>query len=135
MVEITGTYAGDLRVEARHGPSGAELATDAPVDHEGLGRSFSPTDLVATALGTCIVTVIGIVGRRRGVDVAGVRFSVTKEMVADPKRRIGRLATTVHLPAEIGAEDRAVLERAAHTCPVHQSLGEAVDAPITFVYE
>lgn len=135
MVEITGTYAGDLRVEARHGPSGAELATDAPVDHEGLGRSFSPTDLVATALGTCILTVIGIVGRRRGVDVTGARFSVTKEMVTDPKRRIGLLATTVHLPKAIGADDRVVLERAAHTCPVHQSLLAAVDAPISFVYE
>jgi putative redox protein len=134
MVEITGTYAGDLRVEARHGPSGAELATDAPVDHEGLGRSFSPTDLVATALGACILTVVGIVARRRGVDVAGARFSVTKEMVSEPKRRIGRLATTVHLPAAISAEDRVVLERAAHTCPVHQSLAAEIEAPITFIY-
>ena len=134
MVEITGEYVGDLRVEARHAPSGAGIATDAPTDHDGLGRSFSPTDLVATALGTCILTVIGIVARRRGVDVSGARFCISKEMVADPKRRIGRLATTVHLPAAIAAEDRVVLERAAHTCPVHQSLAPAVDAPITVVY-
>jgi len=135
MIEITGKYVGDLRVETRHGPSGAELATDAPVDHDGLGRSFSPTDLVAAALGTCIVTVIGIVARRRGVDIVGTRFHVTKEMVADPQRRIGRLATTVHLPASIPAQERTILERAAHTCPVHQSLGECVEAPITFLYE
>ena len=135
MVEITGEYVGDLRVEASHVPSGAQIATDAPTDHDGLGRSFSPTDLVATALGTCILTVIAIVARRRGVEVTGARFSVTKEMVADPKRRIGRLATTIHLPASVGAEDRDVLERAAHTCPVHQSLSPALDAPITVVYE
>jgi len=135
MVEISGQYKGDLRVEARHGPSGAVLATDAPVDHDGLGRSYSPTDLVATALGTCILTVIGIVARRRSVDIAGARFSVTKVMVADPKRRIGRLATIIHLPASIGDEHRTVLERAAHTCPVHQSLADALDAPITITYE
>ena len=135
MVEITGRYVGDLRVEAVHGPSGASISLDAPKDHDGLGRSFSPTDLVATALGSCITTVIAIVAKRRGIDIGEPTFSTTKEMVADPKRRIGRLATTVHLPASISEQDRTILERAAHTCPVHQSLGERVDAPIAFVYE
>lgn len=135
MVEITGRYVGDLRVEAVHGPSGARLTLDAPKDHEGLGRSFSPTDLVATALGSCIVTVVAIVARRRGLAIGEPAFSVTKEMVNDPQRRIGRLATTIRLPATLSPEDRTVLERAAHTCPVHRSLGEHVETPITFVYE
>ncbi len=134
MVEITGAYEGGLRCRARHGPSGAEQITDAPVDNHGQGRSFSPTDLVATALGTCVVTVMGIVAERHGVDIVGTTFCVTKEMVADPKRRIGRLALTVSLPAHVREEKRPLLERAAHTCPVHQSLGERVDAPIEFIY-
>jgi uncharacterized OsmC-like protein len=118
-----------------HGPSGGTLKTDAPRDHEGLGESFSPTDLVGTALGTCISTVIAIVARRRDVDVTGLRFRVTKEMVADPQRRIGRLDTTIWLPASIATEERAVLERAGRTCPVHKSLRPDVEAPIEFVYE
>lgn len=135
MVEITGKYLGDLSVEATHGPSGATVTMDAPVDHDGLGRSFSPTDLVATALGSCIVTVIAIVARRREVEIGQPTFNVTKEMVADPKRRIGRLVTTVTLPSSIAEAERTILERAAHTCPVHQSLGENVESPIEFVYE
>lgn len=135
MVEITGKYVGDLRVEAVHGPSGASLTLDAPKDHEGLGRSFSPTDLVATALGSCVVTVMAIVAKRRGLDIGVPTFSVTKEMVNDPKRRIGRLATTIRMPASIPEDARPILERAAHTCPVHQSLGADVEVPITIVYE
>ena len=134
MVEITGSYQGDLSVEARHGPSGSALITDAPRDNAGLGRTFSPTDLVATALGTCVLTTIAIVAARRGVDIAGATFHVRKEMVADPERRIGRLPLTVVLPASVPAEQRPVLERAGHTCPVHRSLGERVDAPIRYEY-
>ena len=134
MVEITGRYLGDLSVQATHGPSGATVTMDAPVDHDGLGRSFSPTDLVATALGACIVTVIAIVARRRNVEIGQPTFKVTKEMVADPTRRIGRLVTTVTLPASIADAERSILERAAHTCPVHKSLGENVQSPIEFIY-
>ena len=135
MVEITGTYGGDLRCTATHGPSGAQLDTDAPVDNEGRGEAFSPTDLVATALGSCIMTIIGIVARRRGLAIEGARFHVSKEMVADPDRRIGRLATKVWLPASLEEQDRKVLERAARACPVHKSLRPEVDAPVEFVYE
>jgi putative redox protein len=134
MVEIRGRYLGDLRCEAVHGPSGAKMLTDAPTDHEGLGRSFSPTDLVATALGTCVVTILGIVARRRGVDIEGTTFHVAKEMVADPKRRIGGLPMTIRLPASVGEEDRKVLEAAAKACPVHTSLKD-VEMPVTFLYE
>jgi putative redox protein len=135
MVEITGTYEGDLRVRAVHGPSGAEVITDAPVDNHGRGEGFSPTDLIATSLGTCILTIFGILAERRGLDLAGASFSVRKEMVADPKRRIARLETTIRLPARLGEEDRRALEAAARACPVHESLSERVECPLHFVYE
>lgn len=135
MVEVTGTYEGDLRCAAVHGPSRSELRTDAPADNMGRGETFSPTDLVATALGTCIVTTIAIVARRRGFDVSAARFRVEKHMATDPVRRIGRLPVTVVLPASLSGEERTICERAARTCPVHRSLHPDVEAPITFVYE
>jgi putative redox protein len=135
MVAIEGRYVGDLRCEATHGPSGSTLATDAPVDNMGKGEAFSPTDLVATALGTCIVTIIAIVAERHGLDVSGATFRVEKHMATDPVRRIGRLPVTIRLPASISAEGRTMLERAAHTCPVHKSLHPDVEAKITFLYE
>ena len=133
-VRIEGTYRGELRMEARHGPSAATLVTDAPADNHGRGASFSPTDLVATALGTCIVTTMAIVAERHGIDLRGVRFETTKEMAADPHRRIARLPTTIHMPATLDDTERLLLERAAKGCPVHRSLAEALDAPVTFVY-
>lgn len=135
MVVITGSYRGDLRCEAVHGPSGTKIVTDAPLDNMGRGESFSPTDLVATALGTCIVTTMAIVATRRGIDFSSATFSVEKHMALDPLRRIGRLPVTIRMSAAISEENRAVLERAAHTCPVHKSLHAQVEAPISFVYE
>lgn len=135
MVQIEGRYEGDLRCESVHGPSGARLATDAPKDNEGRGEAFSPTDLVATALGTCIATTIAIFARRRGFDVDGMTWRVEKHMVADPLRRIGRLPVEIHLPAALTADQRQVVERAAHTCPVTKSIHPDVEAPVTFVYD
>jgi putative redox protein len=135
MVKIDGTYEGDLRCVAVHAPSGAELLTDAPVDHEGLGRSFSPTDLIATALATCVVTILGLVARRRGLSIEGSRWSITKEMVADPKRRVGRLALSITLPAELPERDRRALQTAGDTCPVKQSMDPRTDVEIEYRYE
>lgn len=134
MVVIEGRYAGDLRCEAVHEESGTRLLTDAPKDNMGLGASFSPTDLVATALGTCVLSTIAIVARRRGIEVGAMRFRVEKHMVTDPMRRIGRLPLTVFLPAALTPEERQIVERTAHTCPVHRSLHADVEAPIAFVY-
>lgn len=134
IVAIEGAYEGDLRVRAVHGPSGTSVLTDAPKDNEGKERGFSPTDLVATALGTCILTILGIHARRRGVDLAGARFRTTKEMAAAPLRRIARLVTTVTLPAAIGPEDRRALEAAARTCPVTASLHPDIEAALEFRY-
>ena len=135
-VEIKGEYTGDLGVTATHGPSGMQLTTDAPVDNGGKGESFSPTDLVATALGTCVLTILGLVAKRHEIDLKGSTVHVTKEMVADPIRRIGSLKTTVTIPADAVTEPsmRERMEAAARKCPVHKSLHPDCDAPIEFVY-
>jgi putative redox protein len=133
-VRIEVRYEGELHTTATHGPSGATLETDAPKDNEGKGGAFSPTDLLATALGTCMLTVMGIYARRKGWAIEGARVTVDKDMVADPVRRIGRLALRFEMPPGIPEEARKPLERAAHTCPVHQSLSPEVKMDATFAW-
>ncbi|HYL04855.1 MAG TPA: OsmC family protein [Thermoanaerobaculia bacterium] len=133
-VEITGRYTGQLKTEMIHGPSGAVLRTAAPVDNQGDGSSFSPTDLVAAALASCMVTTLAIVAERDGVDLSGVSFRVEKHMAGEP-RRIAKLPVTIHLPASLPPAQRAKLERAAQTCPVHRSLGADVEHDVQFVYD
>ncbi len=132
MVTITMNYQGELRCTATHAPSKQALTTDAPVDNQGRGESFSPTDLVATALGTCILTTMGIVAARHGWPLAGSTATVIKEMVADPVRRIGRLRVTLVMAHALEPKAREALERTAHTCPVHQSLASNVEVPMEF---
>jgi len=132
MVRIEVDYEGELRCRATHGPSRAQLSTDAPADNQGRGESFSPTDLVATALGTCMLTLMGIVARRHGWDLAGASATVEKEMVADPARRIGRLAVVIRGPQRLSEPARRALEAAALTCPVHKSLSPSVEIPLRF---
>ena len=134
MVQINVTYQSGLRCEAIHGPSGTKLMTDAPVDNQGKGESFSPTDLVATALGVCIPTIMGIVAEREKIDLTGMRITVQKEMSAEPPRRIAKLSTRIAMPAGLTVQQKAKLERAAHTCPVHQTLQGNVEMPIEFAY-
>jgi len=136
-VEIKVGYTGQLRCEATHGPSGEKISTDAPTDNGGKGESFSPTDLVATALGTCVMTILGLVAERHDLDLGGTQIQVTKEMITEPVRRIGVLRTVVTIPADaVGDEGlRTRLEAAARKCPVHQSLHAEIDAPIDFHYE
>jgi putative redox protein len=133
-VRIEVRYDGELHTRARHGPSGATLDTDAPKDNEGKGEAFSPTDLLATALGTCMLTVMGIYARRKGWEMQGARVTVDKHMVADPVRRIGRLEVRFEMPPGMPAEARKPLERAAHTCPVHQSLHPDVKVETSFAW-
>ena len=134
MVTITAVYDGQLRCTATHGPSGTTLSTDAPKDNHGLGQSFSPTDLVATALATCTITVMGILARREGIPLEGARVTVLKSMVNTPIRRIASLPVTIEVPGKLTAEQRQKLEAAARTCPVHASLHPDIHAPLTFVY-
>ena len=132
MVEINIRYLGKLRCEATHGPSGSKFITDAPLDNHGRGESFSPTDLVATGLGTCMLTVMGIVAERNQIDISDTTVRVTKEMVATPVRRIARLTVTIHVPRELPDDAKKKLENAAHACPVHKSLLEEIETPVEF---
>lgn len=138
-VEIEVRYEGQLRCRATHGPSGATLHTDAPVDNHGRGESFSPTDLVATGLGACLLTIMGIVAQRNSLDLEGTQVRVRKEMIQMPIRRIGRLPVTITIPREkaekLSEADRIKLEAAARHCPVHQSLHPDIDMPMEFIYE
>ena len=123
---------GDLRVECTHDESGATFVTDAPKDNNGKGEAFSPTDLCATAVAACAMTIIGIYGKKHDVDVSGMTASVTKEMSANP-RRIGKIVVTFVMPdREFSDKQKTMIERAAHTCPVHLSLHPDVEQVFTF---
>jgi putative redox protein len=132
MVEISIRYLGGLRCEARHEPSGSVLLTDAPVDNEGKGEEFSPTDLAATSLGTCMLTIMGIVARRHDVDLGATTVKVLKEMSTQPPRRIARLSIVFTIPLPADHPQRALLEKSASGCPVHLSLHPEVQQEIRF---
>ncbi len=134
MVQIDVLYQGDLRCVCVHQPSRTELMTDAPLDNQGRGESYSPTDLVATALASCILTTMGIVARRHGWNMDGARARVKKVMVNDPARRIGRLETEVEMPGALDDKARRALETAAQQCPVHRTLAGSVEIPLAFVW-
>ena len=134
MVAIQIEYQGDLHCKAVHGPSTTHLSTDAPTDNQGRGEAFSPTDLVATALGTCILTTMGILARTLSLDISGSTGIVEKEMTASAPRMIKSLAVKIHVPHSFPPETQQKLERAAHTCPVHKSLHPDVHAPIDFTW-
>jgi len=135
-VEINIAYEGGLHCNAIHGPSRQTLTTDAPVDNGGKGAAFSPTDLVATAMGTCMMTIMGLVAQRNSLNIDGLQVQVLKEMTADPVRRIGSLRTRLVFPRGkmLTAADRAKLEAAAKACPVKQSLHPDVKTLVEFVY-
>ena len=135
MVKVDIKYTGDLHCDATHGPSHAKLATDAPTDNKGKGEAFSPTDLVATALGTCMSTIMGIKAEELGLDLRGMTVSVQKEMSKDAPRRIVRLPSEVHIPLPGNSPHRAALEQAALNCPVHKSLPNEIERPTRFFWE
>lgn len=136
MVEIHARYEGDLHCSAQHGPSGSVLGTDAPSDNQGKGATFSPTDLVATALGTCMLTTMGIAARRNGWELAGLELKVDKFMSQQPPRRIERLPVRIRVPIAVAqalAEaDKRSLEAIARNCPVALSLREAIAIELHF---
>jgi putative redox protein len=136
MVDIYIHYEGGLRCTAKHGPSGSTFSTDAPVDNHGRGEAFSPTDLVATALGTCMVTTMGIVANKHSWNIDGIGVHVKKEMTTELPRKIARLSTTLTVPSAVAtsldAAARAQLEHTAHTCPVRLSIHPTIEVPITF---
>jgi putative redox protein len=135
MVEITANYEGQLRCRATHGPSKNELITDAPADNMGKGEAFSPTDLVATALATCILTTIGIVAQRKGIEIKSMRAHAEKHMSTDTPRRIVKIPLKIWISLPPDHPERPLLEKAAHGCPVHQSVRADMEMPIEFVWE
>jgi putative redox protein len=133
-VQIECLYEGDLHCSAVHGPSGSTMATDAPADNQGRAETFSPTDLVATALGSCMLTLMGIYARPRNIRIEGARAVVEKEMTKTPPRRIARLNLRIVLPASVTEKQRGGLELAARGCPVAASLHPDVQIALTFEY-
>lgn len=132
-VEITGRYDGNLKVELTHGPSGRHLTTAAPVDNNGDGSSFSPTDLLAASLGACMVTIMGIVAAREGISLDGLSFRLEKHMASDP-RRVSSVPVTIEMPAGLSPEARRRLEAGALACPVHKSLPPELKREVRFLY-
>ena len=133
MVQIEARYDGGKKCSLVH-QEGTTLETDAPKDIGGDASAFSPTDLVAAALASCVLTTIAMYAERHELNLDGMTASVGKEMTASP-RRIGRLPLTVHLPASIAKEVRPHIQRIAYACPVHASLHPDIDAPIELVYD
>lgn len=128
-----GRYQGDLKTYIQHHRSGDVLRTDAPVDNQGEGKHFSPTDLVAAALGTCIMTILGIKAKSLDLDIEGTRFEVTKTMSSDAPRRIVKLEVHIHMPrASFSLKDKTILEKTAHHCPVSNSLHPDLVEEIVF---
>lgn len=127
----TVTYLGDLRTECTHLKSGNAFITDAPTDNQGKGEAFSPTDTVATGLGACMITVMGIKARDLEVSLDGSRVEVTKHMAASP-RRISRIDLTLHLPEHVSDKNRKILENTGRTCPVAMSLHPEIEQVVEF---
>ncbi len=132
MVTITSRYDGGLRCTSTHGPSQVTLITDAPVDNHGKGESFSPTDLVATAVANCMMTVMAIAAERHGVDVKGTTVTIGKEMSSDSPRRIVGLKSVMSIPLPADHPQRSLLEAAALACPVKKSISTEIDASVEF---
>ena len=120
----TVVYTGDLRTICTHLKSGSHFETDAPTDNNGKGERFSPTDLMATSLATCMITVMGIKARGMGFDLTGVKIDVLKIMKADP-RRVSGIELTFHIPEALGSIDektKTILRNTGNTCPVQLSI-------------
>ncbi|WP_419214292.1 OsmC family protein [Maribacter sp. X9] len=128
------TYNGNLRTECVHLKSNDSFVTDAPVDNNGLGQAFSPTDTVATGLASCMLTMMGIKANGLEVDLKGSNASVTKHMAASP-RRISKIEVEIHLPKEISDKNRKILEHTANTCPVHHSLHPDIERVISYHWD
>jgi len=134
MVRMEVVYEGGLRCTMTHGPSGSEVRTDAPVDNHGRGELFSPTDLVAGALGACLLTIMGILADRHQIDLSGATVKVSKTMSDTPPRRIARLECVIAMPPGVPDELKPAFERALMSCPVAQSLHPDIDKAIEFVW-
>ncbi len=127
-------YLGDLRTEATHLKSGNQIFTDAPTDNRGKGEAFSPTDLVATSLGSCILTIMGIKAMDKNIDMVGAKASIKKVMTSNP-RRISKIEVVLQMPDKKYSEaEKNILEKAAHHCPVARSLSDDLEEMIEIIW-
>ena len=134
MSTITTVYSGQLRTQATHNASGNMLITDAPLDNNGRGEAFSPTDLVCASLGSCMATIMGILANRHNLNIDNTHIEITKVMAAEP-RRISEIILAFTMPAQNYSEkERAMLENAARTCPVALSLHPDIKQTVSFQY-
>jgi len=132
MATVKGEYLGDLRTDNEHIQSGSRITTDAPIDNQGRGEAFSPTDLLATAFGDCIMTIMGINARDKKIDLKGTQYEITKVMYSDP-RRVGEIHIHFSFPKlDISLKDKKILEGVAKTCPVAQSIHADIIRKVTF---
>ncbi|HXB29208.1 MAG TPA: OsmC family protein [Puia sp.] len=129
-------YEGELRTVAQHTASGTRIETDAPVDNHGKGEKFSPSDLVATALGSCMLTMMGMKARDLNIDLKGTRIEIQKFMKAEP-RRISGISLTFHLPdnLHLSEKNKTILQRAADTCPVFYSIHPDIDVQVNYNWQ
>ncbi|RZK49791.1 MAG: OsmC family peroxiredoxin [Pedobacter sp.] len=128
------TYTGELRTVSVHLQSGTEIITDAPIDNQGKGEAFSPTDLLATSLGNCMLTIVGIAARTHGFNIDGTEAEITKIMASDP-RRVSEIQVKLKFPANnYSQKDKDIIERSAKTCPVAYSLHSDITQEINFEY-
>ena len=134
MVKMSGVNLGQKNNEITHEPSGRKIQTDAPKDNNGRGESFSPTDLVGAAMGSCMMTVMSIAAEKDGVELKGSTFTVEKEMGINP-RRIVKLTVSIHLPQSLPQDYRKKMEEIALTCPVKQSIHPDMAVPVLFHYD
>jgi putative redox protein len=129
-------YEGDLRTVAQHIASGTRIETDAPVDNQGKGEKFSPSDLVVTALGSCMMTIMGQKARDLNIDLKGTRIEIQKIMKAEP-RRISGISLTFHLPEslQLTEKNKTILQRSAETCPVMYSIHPDIDIQVNYNWQ
>ena len=131
MSDIKIKYTGDLRTKATHLSSGSTIITDAPLDNNGKGEKFSPTDLFATALGSCMLTIMGITAQTHGINIDDAEVTVKKIMEANP-RRVSCIKIIINIYSDISEKDRKLLIKAAHHCPVSKSINPDIEEDVTF---
>ncbi|QNL50056.1 OsmC family protein [Olivibacter sp. SDN3] len=133
MATVDTVYLGDLRTEAKHVQSQTKIITDAPVDNQGKGEAFSPTDLLVASLTSCMLTIMGIVSRTHNISLGGIKAETTKIMQAEP-RKVSEIHIIFHFADDIvyNSKEKALLKKAAETCPVYLSLASDIKKTITF---
>lgn len=134
MSTLKTVYSGNLRTEVTHVQSGNKLITDAPLDNNGKGEFFSPTDIAAAALGSCMLTIMAMVAERRGIDITGTEIETDKVMYSEP-RRIGEINLTIIFPNKLDDKTLSILEKSALTCPVYNSLHPDTKKTITYKFK